>query len=110
MEKNTVLLDLSEYNRFRDLEKDIKESKTKTIIYTYEPNCWVYSKREVFSTDKAVIVVSLENDMLKTRIEELLTSYNTISNELNTSITNNNRKIQDIKEMSIWKFLKWRKK
>lgn len=93
MEKDTVLLDVEKYNELRDFKKKIEEGYTLTIAYSS-----YYTDRWYITTAKAVEEVVNANKELQKQIEDLKSGN-----------TKKDLPISEIKKMSIWKFLKWRK-
>ena len=93
MEKDTVLLAVENYNELRDFKKKIEEGYTLTITSSI-----FYYDRRFITTDKAVKELVDANKELQKQIEDLRSG--------------NQKKelpISEIKRMSIWQFLKWRK-
>lgn len=93
MEKDTVLLAVEKYNELRDFKQKIEEGYTLIIASDN-----YYYDRRFITTDKAIEEVVSANKELQKQIEDL---------------RNGNSKkelpISEIKRMSIWQFLKWRK-
>ena len=92
MEKDTVLLAVEKYNELRDFKQKIEEGYTLTISSSN-----FYYDRRFITTDKAIEEVVNANKELQKQIEDLRSG-----NKKELSIS-------EIKRMSIWKFLKWRK-
>lgn len=92
MEKDTVLLAVEEYNELRDFKRKIEEGYTLVIVPKH-----YYSERTFITTDKAVKEVVDANRELQQQIKDLISS-----NEKELPIS-------EIKRMSIWQFIKWRK-
>jgi len=94
METNVVTLELEEYNRLRDFEKDVNDYKTIII----ETTKWDYCKKIITESEAVKIVANInvklqeENNVLKDEVE-YLKNYN----------------FDQFRYMSIWEFLKWRK-
>ena len=89
MTKNTVLLNLENYNELRDFYNGINEGKFVTVD-SYYSRIYYYEEKEVLET-------------LKTKIGKL-------EKELKTFKKPNEKTIDDVKEMSLLQFLKWRNK
>lgn len=93
MEKDTVLLAVEKYNELRDFKQKIEEGYTLTIASSN-----FYYDRRFITTDKAIEEVVNANKELQKQIENLREGSS--KKEL---------PISEIKSMSIWQFLKWRK-
>lgn len=92
METNTVLLAVEQYNELRDFKQKIEEGYTLAIA----SNNFYYDRRFI-TTDKAIEEVVNANKELQKQINDLRAG------------TNKKLSVSEIKRMSIWKFLKWRK-
>ncbi len=90
METNTVLLPVEEYNRLRDFYNGIEDGKFVSVRWW--PNGSVY-----YVSEKDVLI------NLKDQIEKL-------EKELKSFTDPDEKSIDDVKGMSIWQFIKWRKK
>jgi len=88
MTENTVLLELKEYNKLRDFYYGIREGKYVQIDFYH---------------DKVYYIK--ENDILK----DLKLEIKRQSKELRLWKKPQEKSIEDIRVMSIWQFLKWRK-
>ena len=91
MQKNTVMLDVEKYNELRDFKQKIEEGYT-FMVY---PG---FSYPYVVTTDRALEEILSINKQLQNQIEDL--KIGNFKKELSVS---------EIKRMSIWQFLKWRK-
>jgi len=102
----TVTISTIEYNDLRDFQKEIEKGNSVEIYNGY--NCefgtsGYYSPIcKYVSTDEAVKNISEENAVLLSKLKEL--------QEINEPNEPREKSIEEIKKMSIWKFLKWRKK
>jgi hypothetical protein len=95
MERNTVLLDVSEYNRLRDFEREIKMGNTLPITeYNYNV---VYHSNYITESD-AVAHIAKANASLVKQIKELKKANEPKSPSL-----------EDVKKMSYWQFRKWKR-
>ena len=93
MEKNTVLLSVEDYNELRDFQKKTSEG----YIEVYG-NCGL---RTYYTTkDEAFKEITAHNKELQDKIYEL-----------NDEIAGKpkGKTLKDVKGMSIWQFIKWRK-
>lgn len=91
MEANTVLLQTEEYNRLRDFYKGIQEDKFVQIYSDHHYRYTVY-----YRTEKEVLKsLKDENKVLKKQLNQLKNP--------------NEKNLEQIKNMSLWEFIKWRK-
>ncbi|MFW6219732.1 MAG: hypothetical protein ACOC33_02725 [bacterium] len=105
-EKNTVILDVYEYNRLRDFEKEIKSGKTFCIEHSN--SAWGQSQTEIFNTENEVIESLVDkNKNLIDNIRELRESL--VNNSPNQETINEhiNHEITKFKEMSFLEIIKW---
>lgn len=103
MEANTVILNLGDYNSLRDF----KEGMEKGYTYYVEDHSIYYGSTISYrfvSTDGAVKMLSEMNQNLTTRISDLQNEICNLNNP-EKEVT-----IEQIKKMSLWEFLKWRRK
>ena len=98
METNTVNLNLKTYNRLRDFEKNMIENNTININW-YDSNDeyrhgWYFSQSEVAKS------FADKNQSLVAKI-----------NELEKQLAGEPKEImlKDVKTMSIWQFIKWKR-
>lgn len=105
MEANTVILSLSEYNSLRDFRENQKKNKT-CLIVGYDPQLWCgYTPRYTYITsDMAVEQIAKKNTELLDEVVKLKNKIYELENPQRKEPT-----LEDIKKMSIWKFMKWRK-
>lgn len=87
MEKDTVLLSVEQYNELRDFKKKIEEGFTFTI------STIGYYNMQFITIDETIGRIVEVNKGLQSQIEHL-------RKEL---------PIHEIKKMSVWQFLKWKK-
>jgi hypothetical protein len=92
MEKNTILLDLKEYDKLRDFKKNIEQNKTLKVHYCYNDNYKEIYNWTILTTEEAIKEILKDNKTLKEALEH-----------------KKDIDLEDVKKMSIWKFLKWRK-
>jgi len=92
MKNNQVILSLEDYNGLRDFEREIEKGNTFRL--------WTGWGEELkyISTDETVKEISEINKKLSAEIIEL---KHKDKSKLKT--------FNDIKKMSIWQFIKWRK-
>jgi hypothetical protein len=111
MTNNTVTLDLEKYNKLRDFKKSIEAGEVCVIInsniFTKEMGEWKFYK-----ADKLDKIIVEENKKLSIAL-----NYARNSNvKLLQQIANKDKPeppkeptIDEIKQMSYWEFLKWKK-
>lgn len=99
METNTVNLNLRTYNRLRDFEKNIKENNSISLnSYNSDNeyrNYWYYTQSEM------VKMIGKENNILMDKINDLERQLAGEPKEMT---------LRDVRKMSIWQFIKWRRK
>jgi len=93
MEKDTVILSLTEYNELRDLRQATTQGKTLLITVASTG----YNK-EFISNSEAVEQIANINFQLAQKIDQL--------DQLNKLRFN---ELVRVKKMSYWQFLKWKK-
>jgi len=102
MEANTVILSLNDYNRMRDLEIEIQKNDT---FYVNAGNvCWNY---HIVTKDEAVKTLINNNKNLSDKLNETTLELHNLKAGVKT---NKIISIDQVKKMSIWQFLKWRRK
>lgn len=102
MEVNTAILSLAEYNQLRDFKKTIEEGNT----VQFYGNSWGLT---FISTDEALKKAEQGNKELKDQIRFLEQANYELRNpkkvEPSPAFT-----LADVKKMSVWQFLKWKRK
>lgn len=93
MENNTVTLSLELYNELRDFKENIDNNH---VIIISSNNYSFSSRRVIITTNEAIEEISKTNKDLQELID--------------TEKRYNTNQINEIKKMSLWEFLKWRKK
>lgn len=102
MEANTVILNLGEYNALRDFREEMEKEYTYYIQeYIY---CGYTKTYHFVSTDDAVKLISEINDKLMVEIKKLEDEIVDLKNP-KKDIT-----IDQVKQMSIVEFIKWKRK
>lgn len=99
MEKGTVTLSLREYNQLRDFMTEIKKGKTVFYFSDYCSNA--IHQGQFVTENTAVKIIAEENAGLTKTINK-----QTIELAGSKPPTT----IEDVSIMSIWQFIKWRKK
>ena len=107
METNTVVLTLSDYNELREFKEKMEKGNTYMVPQPHTNSSWLtnYSPLpsvKYITTDMAVRELLDRNDKLSFINDEL-------NNEVNR-LLNSRPNIGRLKSMSIWEFIKWRKK
>ena len=107
METNTVVLTLSDYNELREFKEKMEEGYTYQLSQPYvQSSVWLthYTAPppvKYITTDLAVKKLLDRNDKLSAINDEL-------NNEVNR-LMNSRPNIGELKRMSIWEFIRWRK-
>ena len=104
MEKNTVLLDLNEYNNLRDLKTAIDEDKNIVVetVYGYGSYGSYITNIKYITTNETIFLLRKEKEIMLKTEEELNGTIADLKIQTNS--------IEDIKKMSWWEFRKWKKK
>tara|TARA_R110000796_G_scaffold116035_1_gene228456 strand:- start:225 stop:515 length:291 start_codon:yes stop_codon:yes gene_type:complete len=91
MEANTVILQTKEYNRLRDFYKGIQEDKFVQVYSNY------FHESEIFYRTEKEVVMRLKqrNEALKKELDKLKNPKE--------------KNLEQVKNMSLWEFIKWRK-
>lgn len=101
--KNTVILDLEEYILLRDFKNEIEKGNVYHV--TYYSHCGVTNSHEFISKDESINEVTKINEELINLIDELRDEIHNLRYPRKQELT-----IDDVKQMSVWKFLKWKRK
>lgn len=105
MESNTVILNLQEYNALRDFRENLEKNNTHRILSYYETWCGRTDVTVYISSDKAVKDIAEQNHSLEKHINNLVAKIYELEHPTDPIIT-----IEDVKRMSVWKFLRWKRK
>lgn len=95
METNTVILSVQDYNELRDFKNKIENDYSYN---TWRSTCSFSLHEQWVTNSQAIKELSETNNELMKIINEL------------RSPTKKEPSINEIKKMSVWQFLKWRKK
>lgn len=118
---DTVTLSLNEYNKLRDFKKNVEEGNLvciSRVTSTYDCH-YYYSKDEKILDeiqkikkihDRGVERCENHNKRDKEKILKMEIDIKTLSIERNNIEKELNNTISYIKQMSIWEFLKYRKR
>ena len=96
MEKNTVLLSLKDYNEFRDFKRNSEDN--------YIPTFGMYGSYHYLTKDKVIKEIAEHNKGLQDEIYKLKDKIVKLKHPEMFKPTINN-----IKSMSIWQFIKWKR-
>lgn len=120
MEKDTVLLSVEKYNELRDFKKEAEESlkASKFAVIEERWGNFDYSNgyiRKYYTEGKIVFDFEKRNKSLEERNKslcnnnvELRRKIENIKAKIGKSVTKE-ISINDVKKMSYWQFLKWKK-
>jgi len=101
METNTVVLNLSDYNELREFKEKMEEGYTYKLIWT--ANHGIFQPAMYITTDLALKELLERNDKITAINSELYKECIDLKNN------RPNINIGELKKMSIWEFIKWRK-
>ncbi len=105
MENNSVVLKIEDYNYLRDFEKNIVNGK----VFVYS-SCFGWGghseTKQYYTKNKVVTELANNNKSLEKEIDKLKVEIIELKNkkDLQPKTT-----IEDIKEMSLIQFLRWRR-
>ena len=100
MEKNTVLLDLKTYNRLRDFHTEVTKGKIPSYVLM-DTARWC---QHFYTKDEAIKNLMNDNEAMETKIDSLQTEIAKLKYPERVKPD-----LKDVKKMSIWQFIKWRK-
>lgn len=102
MEKNSVMLDIDRYNELYNFKKNIENNHVIAIS-----NVWDNGNQntKIYTPDGMVKEIAKVNDDLKQEILDLKQEISDLKHDKEKELT-----ITEIKNLSLWKFLKWRKR
>jgi len=112
MDKNTVLLDLFEYNKLREFKEKIEENNSIKKEY------WLHGHEYVtyISTDSHIKELIEEGNKLREttndlekKISHLEDDILKLNKKLPIPIVQKDVTLEDIKKMSYWEFRRWKK-
>jgi hypothetical protein len=108
MEANTVILSLSEYNILRDFMTNLEKENTYRVSDYKVVLGGSYSQAPTFvSTDKAVKEIADICNKLEKKLDELYTENSELKQGI---LKDRDYEIDRAKKMSVWEFIKWRKR
>lgn len=102
MDKNTVLLSVEDYNALRDFKKKITDGNVLVEYYSF--GIGESSTTSYYTSDEVAKELHKKNYNLKQEIEEFEKKIKELENTKQKETT-----IDEIKKMSIWQFLKWKR-
>jgi hypothetical protein len=104
MEKNTVLLDIQEYNQLRDFQKSIQDGKTYYLSYTSGTGGYQYTTNYTFFTKEQVVeLYEKQIEKLHKQLDEQRGTIVNLINPKKQEVT-----IEDIKKMSVFNLIIWK--
>ena len=109
MNKGSVKLDLDEYNSLRDFKNKMDKKHGKSVFIAGN---WSYDR--YISTDDALKEIAETNNALHEEIKKWadkcdeLIKYKYELDELKARLPKE-KTIEEVKKLSIWKFMAWRK-
>ena len=107
MSKGKVKLDLDEYNSLRDFKEKMDKKHGKTVFIDWHTQRYI-------STDEAVKEIAATNEKLQEDIKKWQSicdeqaKYKFELDELKASLPKQ-KTLGEVKKLSIWEFMKWRK-
>jgi predicted RND superfamily exporter protein len=97
MDKNTVLLNLNDYNELRDFKTSIENGEFLVAISSYKNGVDFYNhKFKLYTKEEAIKTLTNANNKLIDEIKEFLNSPSYIE-------------LDKLRKMSYWEFRKWKK-
>ena len=99
MEKDTVILNLQDYNELRDIKKAV-DNKKKIFGWLGGMADYVFVDEEDF--EKAFVK---ENEHLNEEIKRLRGKIYNLQHPKKSELS-----LDEIKKMSLWQFLKWKRR
>lgn len=115
MEKNTVVLSLKDYNDFREMKESVLSGKSLSIYdghhYEYFTESEIVSKLKgtIKKCEDNVHNASVEMEKIKKNSNILIDRSNELARLAQEADDDLELTVSEIKRMSIWEFLKWRK-
>ena len=110
MEKNTVLLDIDEYNSLRDLRTALFEGKTVGIYGGWITKD-IVPQLYFYTDDEVVKEIADSNKDLRDRNKDLKDIISRYEHQIDALVNRNTellRTVADIKKMSVRQFKRWR--
>ena len=104
MDKNTVILDLDEYNNLKYDRVAFEKMKSKNYI------CFDYNNGvDIYSIKKSKVIEILSVNLKNLAKELKVTEQKLYLSKHNDNVMLNGKSLNDIKKMNIFQFIKWRK-
>jgi hypothetical protein len=110
METNTVVLNLWDYNELREFKEKMKEGYTYKLNQPYSTQSAVWTANHGIFQPAMYITTDLALKELLERNDKITAINSELYKEC-IDLKNNhpNINIGELKKMSIWEFIKWRK-
>ena len=102
MDKNTVLLSVEDYNELRDFKKKITDGNVLTEYCSF--GIGGSSRTSYYTNDEVAKELHTKNERLKKDIRDLEKKIEDLEKPKPKETT-----IDEIKKMSVWQFLKWKR-
>ena len=107
MENNQLVLDLETYNRLRDFNIKILDGE---VLRYYDPDGYREEEVGFITTDRAIKELIGNNKILNSRILELDHTIWKLKNPEKVMIHDPNELLKKVYKMTVWEFIKWRRK
>lgn len=110
--KDVVILNIHEYNRLKKLNDDLLKANAEnriTFSYDYRNGQYVF-----YTNDEVLQKASASNKSLKEKYDEVVKEYESmrgyyVDNKREIEENIQKRVERQLKQMSIWKFIRWKK-
>jgi hypothetical protein len=104
MEKNVVILDLKEYNRLRDFEKNIKSGKRLTENYSNSLFNMSSTAADYYTDDEIAEKLHENNKKLKDQLDKVIEEKDQLIQQNDTMF----KSFTDLAKKNIFKIWKWK--
>lgn len=109
MTKDTVILDVVEYNKLRDFKNEIEKGNILKKYSNYSGYTFICG----LDVDEAIILLANENDELKERIinkDKIIQKLKYKCSDIEKPTESKEKTIEEIRNMSYFEFRRWSKK
>lgn len=101
MDKNTILLDVNNYNELRDFKNKIENGDFLVSVKIFRNGSHIQTyKTQIYTKETTIKMLTDDNEVLRKEIDNLIDQLNPKQKEIS---------LEDIKKMSYWEFRKWKK-
>ena len=101
MKKNTIILDVNEYNDLRDFKNKIENGNFLVSVKIFRNGSYINTyKARIYTKDTTIKMLTDANKTLQNEILKLAEQLSPSPKETN---------LEDIKKTSYWEFRKWKK-